>query len=148
MDIALSNPVSFIPSKYTQTEFRDGIVEIQNRMEKHAKSTVEEHVINQRFLDKQYLREWSSPAGEFIVTKIHKIEHAFFLMAGILSVITEKREEYIFAPYYCITSVGTKRIIYTHTDCIFITVHPTELKDPDEIEKEVIASDYTELEDE
>ena len=65
-----------------------------------------------------------------------------------MTIITENGEEHIVAPYYGITPVGTKRIIYTHTDCIFVTVHPTELKDPDEIEKEVIASDYKELEDE
>ena len=64
-----------------------------------------------------------------------------------MSIITEKGEEHISAPYYGVTTVGTKRIIYTHTDCVFVTVHATELKDADKIENEVIAKDYTELEE-
>jgi len=46
-----------------------------------------------------------------------------------------------------VTAVGTKRIIYTHTDCTFVTVHPTDLKDTDQIEDELIAKDYKELEE-
>ena len=50
--------------------------------------------------------------------------------------------EYLKSPYYGITETGTKRFIYTHTDCIFVTVHATENTDLEEIEKEVIAEDY------
>ena len=144
----LSSPISSSPSRYSQKEFRDGIVKLEDMMEKDIPSTKSEHNLKHHFLEKQYLREIFNPAGELIVTKIHKVEHPFFLMAGEMSIMTENGEEHIVAPYYGITPVGTKRIIYTHTDCLFITVHPTELKDPDEIEKEVIASDYKELEDE
>ena len=36
----------------------------------------------------------------------------------------------------------TKIIIYTHTDCVFVTVHATEKKDIKEIEEDVIADNF------
>lgn len=144
----LSSPMSFTPSKYTQEEFRQGIVKLEDMMRNDVPSTKGDNDLKDRFMDKQYLREIYNPAGQFIITKIHKVEHPFFLMAGEMSIMSEHGQEHIIAPYYGITPVGTKRIIYTHTDCIFVTVHPTDKKNADEIESDVIALDYKELEDE
>jgi len=35
-----------------------------------------------------------------------------------------------------------QRVIYTHTPCNFVTVHATELTDPDEIVKAVTAETF------
>ena len=104
------------------------------------------HPVKHTFLDHQYVREVFNPAGELLVTKIHKVEHPFFLLDGEMSILSEEGEMRISAPYYGITPAGTKRVIYAHTNCVFVTVHPTESKDLDEIEKELIATDYNELE--
>jgi hypothetical protein len=63
-------------------------------------------------------------------------------MSGEISFLTEKGETRISAPYYGITDVGTKRVIYVHEDCSFVTVHPTSSKNLDEIEEEIIAKDF------
>jgi len=146
MDV--STPISFTPTRYTQSEFRHGITKLEdliNNDDDNSDLVSSENPLKETFLDHQYIREIFNPAGQVIVTKIHKVEHPFFLLQGEMSIITEKGEEHISAPYYGITAVGTKRIIYTHTDCTFVTVHSTELKDSDKIEKEVIAKDYQEL---
>ena len=59
-----------------------------------------------------------------------------------MSILTEDGVEHLKAPYYGITKPGTKRIIYTHTDCVFVTVHATEKKDIKEIEEDVIADNF------
>jgi len=148
MDI--STPISFTPTKYTQSQFRHGISKLEdliNNEDDNSDLVSSGNPLKETFLDRQYIREIFNPAGQILVTKIHKVEHPFFLLQGEMSIITEKGEEHISAPYYGITAVGTKRIIYTHTDCTFVTVHPTELKDSDEIENELIAKDYKELEE-
>ena len=147
MDV--SKPISFTPTKYTQSQFRHGISKLEdliNNEDDNSDLVSVEHPLKETFLDRQYIREIFNPAGQIIVTKIHKVEHPFFLLQGEMSIITEKGEEHISAPYYGVTTVGTKRIIYTHTDCTFVTIHPTELKDTDKIEEEVIAKNYQELE--
>ena len=98
--------------------------------------------VEHNFADGCYIRQIYNVANQLIVTKIHKKKHPFFLMMGEMSVLTEEGVEYLKAPYYGITEPGTKRFIYTHTDCIFVTVHATENTDLEEIEKEVIAEDY------
>ena len=60
-----------------------------------------------------------------------------------MSILTENGISTIEAPYNGITEPGTKRAIYTHTDCVFITVHATELTDVDEIVNEVTATDFS-----
>ena len=59
-----------------------------------------------------------------------------------MSILTEDGIKHLKAPHHGITKPGTKRIIYTHTDCIFITVHATEETDVAKIEEQVIAKDF------
>ena len=92
-----------------------------------------------------YVREIYNPANELIITKIHKKEHPFFLMKGEMSILTENGIEHIKAPYQGITKIGTKRAIYTHEECIFITVHATDNISIEEVEEEVVCTKYEDL---
>ena len=92
-----------------------------------------------------YIREIYNPANELIITKIHKKEHPFFLMKGEMSILTENGIEHIKAPYQGVTKPGTKRAIYTHEECIFITVHATENTTVEDVEEEVVCTKYEDL---
>jgi hypothetical protein len=94
------------------------------------------------FADGCYIREIYNPAGQILLTKIHKKKHPFFLMEGEMLVLTDKGIETLSAPHYGVTEPGTQRIIYSKTDCKFVTVHATESTNIKEIEKEVIADNY------
>jgi len=128
-------------------DFRDKITDLEQKMlnqdgvlvgdELHAYNPTEH-----TFSDGCYIRKIFNPADQLIVTKIHKQEHPFFLMEGSMSVLTESGVVHLQAPYHGITKPGTKRIIYTHTDCVFITVHATDKKTPEEVEEDVIAKDF------
>ena len=93
-----------------------------------------------------YAREIHLPKGSLVVGKIHRHSHPNFLMEGEVSVITESGGvERLKAPLSMISPAGTQRIVYTHTDCRWVTVHVTDKKDLTEIEKEVILEDYSSL---
>ena len=97
------------------------------------------------FTDGLYIREMTGLKGRIVVTKIHKTTHPFFVLKGDVSILTEKGEERIKAPYFGITQAGTKRIGYFHEDTIWITVHATEETDLEKIEDIVIAETYEDL---
>ena len=92
-----------------------------------------------------YIREIYNPANELIITKIHKKEHPFFLMKGEMSILTEEGIQNIKAPHQGVTKPGTKRAIYTHEECVFITVHATENTAIKDVEEEVVCTKYEDL---
>ena len=148
--VAMSNPLKFLPSKWSEKEFEVGIMKIQNFLEKngHEKSFgMKKNPVTHKFTDGQYIREIFNPAGEIIVTGIHTVQHPFFLLMGEMSISSKEGESRIKAPHYNITEVGTKRIIYAHTDCIFVTVHPnpTNERDIPTLEKLFTAEKFEEV---
>ena len=63
-----------------------------------------------------------------------------------MSIFSQDGIERISAPYHGITQAGTKRAIYTHTECVFVTVHATDKLNIDEVEDEVIAKSFKDVE--
>ena len=143
----LDSPVSEQLAKYTKEEFQIGIKKVERLIKSSENGMTENDVdafnpLKHSFGDGCYVREVFNPAGELIITKIHKTAHPFFLLEGTMSILSEESEKRIEAPHYGITKANTKRIIYAHTDCIFVTVHVTDSTDLSEIEKEVIRDDF------
>lgn len=97
------------------------------------------------FGDGLYVREITMPPGFLSTTKIHKFAHPAFIMKGVVSILEESGVKKVIAPAYIMTKAGTKRIVYCHTEVIWITVHATESTDIDEIEKEIIAKNFNEI---
>ena len=132
------------PSK---EEFRKMIVRVEERIKNssHGLTGAKVNRVNplkHEFGDNLYIREIFNPKGEILVTKIHKTRHPFFLMKGEMTIFDENKAIRIEAPFHGMTNPGTKRIIYTHKDCIFITVHSTKSKDLRKIENNIISRDY------
>jgi len=84
------------------------------------------------------------PKDLVIATKIHNQNHPFFVMKGECSVYTEKGMQRIKAPYHGITEAGTKRLLYIHEECTWVTVHCTDKLTLEEIENQCIAKDFDE----
>jgi len=98
------------------------------------------------FSDGIYTRQITIPAGIMCVGKIHKHEYPSFLLKGRVTVYTEQSgSEEIIAPRLMISPAGTKRAVFAHEDTVWVTIHRTDQVDLDEIEKEIITPDYTEL---
>jgi hypothetical protein len=87
-----------------------------------------------------YLRQIFMPAGSLLTSMEHKTEHPFIVISGTVDVMTAGGRETYIGPYMGITKPGTKRVLYTHTDTVWITVHanPGNLTDPDEIGSQIL----------
>ena len=130
-------------------EFREKISDLEQAIIDVGDTTGEimhnANPVKHTFAGGCYIREIYNPANELIVTKIHKKEHPFFLMKGEMSILTEEGIQHIKAPYQGVTKPGTKRAIYTHEECIFITVHATDNTTIEDVEDEVVCTKYEDL---
>ena len=95
-----------------------------------------------------YVRQVFVPKGVLIISKIHRFSHAAFLLQGEISIFgTEGITRRLKAPTSIITPAGTKRAVYHHEDTVFATVHATVKTDLAEIEEEIIAKSFDEVDD-
>jgi len=97
------------------------------------------------FVEGAYIREIFMPKGTLLTSKIHKTRHAYFVMKGDCSVLTDEGVVRIKAPYQGITEPGTKRILYMHEDTVWVTVHVTNETDLDKIEEQIIAKTFEDI---
>lgn len=97
------------------------------------------------FADGLYCRELARPAGTTIVGKVHLREHLYMVLSGIVTVIGVGTPQTLEAPAILVSAPGTKRAVFAHTDAICCTVHRTDSKDLEEIERELLEPDETAL---
>lgn len=89
------------------------------------------------FADGMYARVLARPAGTLIVGKMHKREHFYIVAKGKVQVGREIYE----AGTVIISSPGTKRAVLALEDSICMTIHRTNKKNIDKIERELIEPD-------
>ena len=91
-----------------------------------------------------YVRQMDIVAGTIVVGKIHKHDHMVVLTKGSVKISTEFTSEVITAPRVWTCPAGSKRAIYAIEDAQWLNIHenPSNTKDLDEIEGNVIAEDY------
>tara|TARA_R110002096_G_C14178486_1_gene686645 strand:+ start:40 stop:414 length:375 start_codon:yes stop_codon:yes gene_type:complete len=114
---------------------QDNIYKFQDVLKEYPKADV---VNRHHFSDGMYAREMFMPANTCVVGAKHKTRHFYSVVKGECSVVSVHEREDIKAPFLGETLPGTKRIIYAHTDCIWITYHPTQLTNVEEIEKALV----------
>ena len=93
-----------------------------------------------------YARMFFIEAGSVVVGKIHKTEHFNIVCKGKCSVSTEDGPMLIEGPCVFTSRPGVKKAVYALEDTTWITIHVTDKTDIDEIEEDVIAKDYGEIE--
>ena len=91
-----------------------------------------------------YARELHIPAGVILTGEIHKFENLNILSKGCIEVLTQNGMERVEAPFTIVSPAGTKRVARAITDCVWTTIHGTELKDVNEIKQVFIAANEQE----
>lgn len=88
-----------------------------------------------------YARELHIPAGTVLTGKVHKYENLNILSQGELSILMEDGSTVrVCAPYTVVSPPGTRRAAFAHSDCVWTTIHGTDEKDVDVIEKLFVAA--------
>lgn len=135
------------------TEWRNKIEDLEKALlncddPRIVKGNSDTFPLKHSFADGIYNREILVRAGGFVIGKIHKYDHTWFLMQGEIMVSGEDGVEYYTAPYYGVAKAGTKRVVYALEDCIFVNVHPNEnnTTDIDELEDRYVCDSYNSYE--
>ena len=146
----------FFDHKENEIKFQQKITQFEQAITQHCKENNEDELqrsmsgaaegaVTHNFADGQYIRTIVMPKGLLLSTKIHNQNHPFFIMTGEVSIFSEQGVQQIKAPYHGITKRGTKRVLYVHEECIFITVHCTDKLNLKEVEEECIAKNFSEV---
>ena len=102
--------------------------------------------VQHHFAPGAYGREMTLPAGLVVVGKIHKHAHINVISKGRVQVFTEQDGVLeLAAPCTFVSSPGTKRVVHVLEEAVWTTVHVTDKTDLAEIEREVIATDFSEV---
>ena len=102
--------------------------------------------VKHHFAPGSYGREMTLPAGLVVVGKIHKHAHINVISKGRVQVFTEQEGVLeLAAPCTFVSSPGTKRVVHVLEETVWTTVHVTDKTDLAEIEREVIATDFIEV---
>lgn len=122
-------------------EYRDWIEEAENAI-KDSVDTLDRHsCINHGFKLEHavtpglYTREFTMPAEQIVFSRVHMQTHPYIITKGKVTVYDGVNLKTYEAPYKGITPAGTKRVLYTHEETTWITFHPTDLDDVEEIDK-------------
>lgn len=135
-------------------EIRTKILSLEEQMRKlpgamigDSPEYLEKCPLKHTFVDGFYIRELSMPKRMLFISKIHKKTHPYFILKGDVSVLTENGIVRIKSPFQGITLMGTKRVIYTHEDSVWITIHlnPDNTQDLKKLEEMHIAKTFDEL---
>jgi aminopeptidase-like protein len=130
-------------------EAREFILTLQERMSKLSDvKSAADYKLRHFFSDGWYMREITVPAGEVIIGKIHKHAHTNCVSIGKVRVFTEFGADEMYAPFQFVSEPGTKRVVLTLEETVWTTYHanPTNTQDLAELEAQIIAKDYKELE--
>jgi hypothetical protein len=132
--------------------FRDGIQDVASQIKEMDGALTEDAEIEKvnplehTFADGMYIRKIVMPAGQLIISKIHKQQHPYFILSGDVSVMTENGVVRYNTPFNGITEAGTQRILYTHTETTWITVQRTDETDVKTIVNNLTATDFNDPE--
>ena len=141
----MSSPLE-LSKPYEKEEIRDIIQAVEGNISELPGAMFGDcFPLKHTFADGVYVREIFIPQGALIVGKIHRHSHPNFLLSGDVSVLTEEGVKRMQGPVSMISPAGTKRVVYAHSDSVWVTVHATDETDLEKIEDVVIAKEYTDL---
>lgn len=127
---------------------RSAIQELQRYMDMDLEVTHDPSCcfLRHHFAPGTYAREMHMHAGMVILGKIHRHSHLNIISKGRVQVLTEHEGfvEYT-APCTFVSHSSTQRVVHVLEDAVWTTMHPTESTDLAEIEADIIANSYTEL---
>lgn len=135
-------PVLPNPETLSPEEFQLAMHDLVDRFEESIVGSglpLADFPVVHRFTPGLYSREIFMPAGSVLTSKIHRTEHPFVILKGVVSVWTaDEGTTTLRAPHTGITKPGTRRVLFVHEDTIWITFHAGEEDTVEAIEDRII----------
>tara|TARA_R100001377_G_C3139971_1_gene92309 strand:+ start:40 stop:585 length:546 start_codon:yes stop_codon:yes gene_type:complete len=156
-ELTYQDACEFFDYKENKIKFQNKIKEFEAAITKHCEENNNQELnkeiigetegaVTHNFTDGQYIRKIVMPKNLLVSTRIHNKNHPFFIMKGEASIYSDTGVERIKAPFHGITEAGTKRVLFIHKECTFITVHRTDCLTVDDVVNEVTVDDFSKLE--
>lgn len=96
---------------------------------KHGELEVADCPVTHRFTDGCYLREIFMPEGSVVVGKVHKTTHFNIIISGSVTVFTKDGIKEYSGPCVFESDAGTQKVVRCDSDCVWQTIHVTNLTD-------------------
>lgn len=134
---------SFLSDEVFMTAYHAGLLELQ----KFCKDQPQvELPLKHEFSPGVYTRQIFMPAGSFVIGKTHKTEHQNVVISGLARVMMDGKI-YIKQGGDVFTSkAGTKKVLFILSDMVWLTIHPTNETDLDQLELMHVCTDEEEKE--
>jgi len=86
------------------------------------------------------IRQCFLPAGSLLTSMEHLTEHHFIIISGTVDVISAFERNTYVGPHMGITKPGTRRVLYAHTDTLWLTIHanPENITDLEDLAASVV----------
>ena len=127
-------------------DLHKAIMGVEGSVEHHTDAMQWVCPVTHHIKDGLYTREIFMPAGQLVVSFIHKQNHPSFFMEGDMSLLMDDGTVHrVKAPMTVHTEVGTQRVAYIHEDTRWVCVYRTDAETVEEAEKEVYTMDFREL---
>ena len=128
-------------------QIRNSITALQATLQADPESlTAKDFETEHLFAQGLYSRVTAFPKGSGVVGKIHRESHLLIMLKGKCLVASTEGKVLMEAPFITVAKSGIQRVGIALSDCIFVTVHATELTDLTQIETKLIAQNYNSLE--
>lgn len=101
--------------------------------------------VKHHFAPGVYVREMTIPAGVVATGAVHKTEHLSILSAGRCVLTTDDGVSELYAPWIGKSRAGIKRAIATVTECVLMTIHPTDETDVEKLVELLTESTHAQL---
>jgi hypothetical protein len=127
-------------------DLRNQLAPLDNTVSHHTEDMQDLMPVTHKLENGLYTREVFMPAGQLVVSFIHKQNHPSFFMEGEMSLLMDSGEvKRVKAPMVVHTEAGTQRVAVIHEDTRWACVYRTDAKTIEEAEKEVYTMDFREL---
>lgn len=131
------------------TEFINKVEQLESSMlamntDLVAKGNSDMFPLKHSFSEGIYVREMFMKKDGFVIGKLYKISHTWFLLKGEITVATDEGVSNYVAPCYVYAPEGTKRVIHAVEDSVFVNVYPNpdNITDIDELEDMLTCQSY------
>ncbi len=127
-------------------DLRNQLAPLGNTVSHHTEEMQDLMPVTHKLENGLYTREVFMPAGQLVVSFIHKQNHPSFFMEGEMSLLMDSGEvKRVKAPMVVHTEAGTQRVAVIHEDTRWACVYRTDAETVEEAEKEVYTMDFREL---